>query len=347
MTGMRTGRLTVSAYLTRSLLGHAAKQGIDSQGICRHAGLPADALDDLEARIPARVFESIWNEVVRRSQDGSFGLHLGAGGELFKDGYVLRTVMLNCPTLGDGIDRFCRYHGLLADFVNPKLDCEGERAKIVLQPVRAEVALDRHHAEAVLAAIASLLRSLVEGGVSLVQVWFGHPQPGAADELQRFFGCPLRFRAPLNALVFAREDLARPLAMADPELLATLEELVQTRLARLQATGRWAAKVRAWFGRALPRGEKPSIASVARELGVSGRLLQSRLKQEGTSYQKLLDQVREDLAIGYLKKGDVTLCELAFLLGYSEQSAFNHAFKRWTGSTPGEFKVDALLHSRR
>ncbi len=74
---------------------------------------------------------------------------------------------------------------------------------------------------------------------------------------------------------------------------------------------------------------------------MSVRQLQGRLKQEGTSYQKLLDQVREELAIGYLNKGDATLCEVAFLLGYSEQGAFNHAFKRWTGSTPGEFKANA------
>ena len=338
---MRRGRLTVSAYMARSVLGYAAKQGIDSQEISRLAGLPAGALDDLEARIPTRVFTSIWDEVMCRAQDENFGLHLGTGGELFKGGDVLYTVMLNCPTLGEAIDRFCRYHSLMADLVKPKLECEAGRASIVLQPVRPEVTLDRHHAEAVLAAIASLLRRVVEGGVSLLQVSFGHPQPDAADELQRYFGCALRFREPLNALAFAREDLARPLVMADPELLATLEEFVQTRLSRMQATGGWAAKVRAWLGRALPHGERPSVASVARELGVSVRLLQGRLKQEGTGYQKLLDQVREELAIVYLKKGDATLCEVAFLLGYSEQGAFNHAFKRWTGSTPGEFNANA------
>jgi AraC-like DNA-binding protein len=329
--------ITVSVHLTRGLITHAAKQGMDPEALCRANGLDPALLDDPEARIPARAFRSIWGAVARHSRDEDFGLHLGAGADLFQGGGILYTVMRNCPTLGDAIDRFCRYHGLIADFVMPRLQRQENRATIALEPIVPGVALDRHHAEAVLAGIATLLAGLVDGGVPLLEVQFSHPMPNATAELHSFFGCRLRFRRPANALVFAREQLSRPVALADPALLTTLEQFVQARLARLREGGTWGGKVRSWLGRTLARGGKTTITAVARELGVSGRQLQSRLKEEGTSYQKLLDQVREELALDYLKQGEGTLCELAFLLGYSEQSAFNHAFKRWTGSTPGEF----------
>jgi AraC-like DNA-binding protein len=337
MKGSGREDVTLSVHLTRGLIAHAAKRGIEAQELCAVAGLEPTLLDDLEVRIPARVFKSIWDEVVSRSRDEDFGLHLGADADFFHGGHVLYSVMLNCPTLGDAIDRFCRYHALMADLVAPELHFEESRAAVALRPLHPGVVLDRHHAEAVLAAIASLLGRLVEGGVPLLEVRFEHPEPRSAEKVQSFFGCPLRFRAPSSQLVFAREELSLPLALADPELLATLEEFVQVRLARLSDGGGWTRRVRRWLGRTLPRGEKPSLSRLARELGVSGRQLQIRLREEDTSYQKLLDQVREELALGYLKKGEVTLCELAFLLGFSEQSAFNHAFKRWTGSPPGEF----------
>ncbi len=337
MKGSGTEEVTLSVHLLRGLLAHAAEHGIESQELCASAGLEPGLIDDIEARIPARVFGSIWNAVVSQLPDEDFGLHLGADAEFFHGGHVLYNVMLNSPTLGDAIDRFCRYHGLMADFVAPELCVDENHVAIVLRPLHASRVLDRHHAEAVLAAIARLLGRLVEGGVPLLEVRLAHPEPDSAANLRRFFGCPLRFRAPSNQLVFERTELSRSLALADPELLETLEEFVRLRLARLSDGGNWSRRVRRRLGEMLSQGEKPSLTRLAEQLGVGQRQLQIRLKEESTSYQRLLDQIREELALGYLKKGQVTLCELAFLLGFSEQSAFNHAFKRWTGSTPREY----------
>ena len=85
-------------------------------------------------------------------------------------------------------------------------------------------------------------------------------------------------------------------------------------------------------------GKKPSAEEVAGDLAVGIRYLQGQLKDEGTTYQQVLDGVRKELAMDYLGQGDVSLYEVAFLLGFSEQSTFNHAFKRWTGTTPGKYQ---------
>jgi AraC-like DNA-binding protein len=86
------------------------------------------------------------------------------------------------------------------------------------------------------------------------------------------------------------------------------------------------------------QGEKPIADAVALDLAISTRHLQSKLKAEGTTYRHLLDQVRKELALDYLKRPEMTMFDIAFLLGFSEQSTFNHAFKRWTGSSPKEYQ---------
>jgi AraC-like DNA-binding protein len=91
------------------------------------------------------------------------------------------------------------------------------------------------------------------------------------------------------------------------------------------------------IGSLLVRGEKNSIEIIASSLGMSPRNLQFKLKEEKTTYQNLLGAVRKEIALSYLREKEATICDIAFLLGFSEQSAFNHAFKRWTGFTPREY----------
>jgi len=100
------------------------------------------------------------------------------------------------------------------------------------------------------------------------------------------------------------------------------------------------------IGKMLSRGEKPMLDAVARELAVSTRHLQNKLKEEGSTYRAILDQLRKEIALEYLSKPEVTIYDVAFLLGFSEQSAFNHAFKRWTGSIPTEYQNGSYQHSR-
>jgi AraC-like DNA-binding protein len=134
--------------------------------------------------------------------------------------------------------------------------------------------------------------------------------------------------------VFSRADLDLAIFLADLELLDKLEQLAQERLNQLYAPDTWADRVAQLIAQMLLQGEKPTIGAISRGLALSTRHLQNKLKREDVTYRMLLDQVRKEIALGYLEKGDVAICDLAFLLGFSEQSAFNHAFRRWTGSTP-------------
>jgi AraC-like DNA-binding protein len=138
--------------------------------------------------------------------------------------------------------------------------------------------------------------------------------------------------------VLSENFLKTPILLANPQIMEGLEQLVQKTLYRTYARNSWAEKVAQILFKALLQEKDAGIASVAKNLAVTTRNLQLKLKDEGTSFRKLFDEVRKKISIGYLKDEDASICEIALLLGFADQSAFHHAFKRWTGKTPGEYR---------
>jgi AraC-like DNA-binding protein len=205
----------------------------------------------------------------------------------------------------------------------------------------------------VLYLLACLVRQLSDDETAqvgckpaIMAVHFRHTRPANIQEHQRLFDCPLRFDQAENELVLRDEHLALPVRGSDPTLLEVLEPLARYRLESREPNGRffnagWAGRVREWIGRQLAHGARPTLDAVADELLVSERQLQKQLKAEGITYQQLLDQVRREIAIDYLARPEVGMVDLAFLLGFAEQSAFNHAFKRWMGCSPRQYQQRA------
>jgi len=329
---------TASSDLTVILLKYASGLGIEIEDVCKEVGLDPAALNDPGARISADTFNALWEEVVLRSRDPDFGLHFGEGAHALFGGHILFSVMMNCPTVGDALRKFFRYHSLMADLNEMRISGRGAYASVRLETLRPGVKLHRHHCEAVLGIVVTSLRRLSENRIDPVEVRFAHPEPPDVTEHERVFRSPLLFRQPENRIILRKEDLALQIFLASPDLLEALERFAQERVQDLYGRDSWADRVTRSIGQMLSRGERPGIESAAQGLAVSTRHLQNRLKAEGVTYQKLLDRIREEMALRYLGKPEVTICDIAFLLGFSEQSAFNHAFKRWTGKTPGEYR---------
>lgn len=340
--GKTRAAATASSDLTVILLRYASGVGLEIEGFCKKVGLDLSTLEEQGARISADTFNALWEEVVLRSGDRDFGLHFGEAAHAFFGGHILFSVMMNCPTVGDALEKFFRYHGLMADIHKMQITREGTYASVRLQPLRPGVELHRHHSEAVLGIVVTMLRRLSENRIAPVEVRFAHPEPPDVTEHERVFRSPLLFRQPGNQMIIREKDLALPILMASPDLLETLERFADERVQDLYGRDSWADRVTRSIGQMLSRGERPGVESAAQGLAVSTRHLQSRLKAEGVTYQKLLDRIREEMALRYLGKPEVTICDIAFLLGFSEQSAFNHAFRRWTGATPGEYRKTIL-----
>jgi len=168
-------------------------------------------------------------------------------------------------------------------------------------------------------------------------IFFIHHQPADITEHQRIFGKAPLFEQPYNGLAIDSQALNMPILLANPTLMFTLEQLAHRLLVGDRLLDSWSQRCSETISKLLLRSKKTSLVTVAHELSISPRHLQTKLQAEGISYQVLLDTTRKNIALNCLKQGDMTMCEIALLLGLSEQSAFNHAFKRWTGMTPSDY----------
>jgi AraC-like DNA-binding protein len=192
----------------------------------------------------------------------------------------------------------------------------------------------RHNMEYVVASIFVALRTTSGRHVVPTKVAFAHNRKSELQEFERFFGCPVEFGAPNTALLFSDDALHLPLITGDPKLLLALRPYCDaaakernTRPATLRSA------VEAEAEKLLPHG-KANAENVAQALDLSRRTLYRRLAEEGTTYGELVEQLRKSLAIQYLKDPEMSLAQIAWLLGYESSSSFNHTFKRWTGRSP-------------
>jgi AraC-like DNA-binding protein len=205
--------------------------------------------------------------------------------------------------------------------------------------------IPRHVSEALLSSYVHIFRHITEGNLNLVEVRFKHARPENTAQHERFFHAPLLFEQPANELVISKDILELPIFLANPGLLKPLEQIAQKFIDNLYLSDTLSDRVTRLLSKLLARGKRTNIETIATNLAMSVRNMQIKLKEEGTSYQRILDSVRKEIALSYLNEEDVTICDIAFLLGFSEQNAFNHAFKRWTGGSPKHYfkkKADTI-----
>ena len=269
--------------------------------------------------------EHLGLHLAQHAQPGSFDVHLYA--------------MVSSATLGDAFQCLSRYQRLIHDSTEVRLDIEGDWARL-RHRMPGGLAAPRHSAEFLLAAWVRGGRMATGTTWAPVEVRFAHPEPASSDEHRRFFGAPVRFLARENALVIPTALLELPCARADAALFTMLDRYAVDRLERAPRSAAIAERARAALVAALRHGE-PSAAHVASRLKMSVRTLTRALAAEDTTYRRLLEQLRRDLAVRHLADARLSVTEIAFLLGFSELSAFHCAFRRWTGHSPSAFRAQS------
>jgi AraC-like DNA-binding protein len=163
-------------------------------------------------------------------------------------------------------------------------------------------------------------------------------KPGPRKAYEAHFGCPVKFDARQNVLVFAKADVDRPFLTHNPDLFATIAPQLELELKQAQQSRAIGEKVKGIL-KPLLAGRRPGIEDVAKELGTSARTLQRRIAQDGATFQQLLQQARRELARHYLLHSSLELNETAYLLGYEDAHSFFRAFHEWEGSPPGEWRA--------
>jgi AraC-like DNA-binding protein len=203
------------------------------------------------------------------------------------------------------------------------------------------------HDSVAIAALVTFLRQQLAVSLAPARVTFVFPRPSesaTAAAYARFFGCPVEFGDTHTRVRFPTSYLSVPMAHSDSALRALLDQQAQALLLALPDSDRFDRALQEVMVKLLPDANA-TLPRAAREMRVSVRTLQRRLDARGLTWQQLLDRTREQLARQYLADRALSLADIALLLGFSEQSAFTRAFRRWTGETPR--RVRASLRRQR
>jgi AraC-like DNA-binding protein len=331
---MHKTRPSASLDRVNILLQYAASRGIN---LAADITVPSVG-DNPDVRVPIEQLAVLWEDIVRRSGDRDFGLHLGEAVDKLTSGGILFAVMMNCATVENALEKLAQYHHLATDFICLRLAYLDDRVCCTLEVTENEPPLDRHFIESLMCALLFPLQRLTQGKLKPVEIHFSYARPKDTSEHRRIFNCPMQFGCRQNEMVFRRDDLAQPIFQANLPLLEHLEQYARDMLDRLYPPDTWADRAVQRIKTRLLCGEKATLKAVAYDLALSPRHLQNKLASENITYQTLLDQVKKEMALKYLSDAQVTVCDIAFLLGFSEQSAFTHAFKRWMGVTPGGYR---------
>ena len=317
---------------TAGVLELVAACGGSPARVLASAGVSSDDLADPDRMIETRAIALLFDAAARETGDDAFGLHLGERYPFAGLGTISYAV-LNAPSVETGLRNLDRYGHLQLQGGRLALEQQGANASLTYD-IGVDAEMARQHAEGAAVIGVRLLQHLIGADWRPRQVLFGHRRPAVTTEHARILRAPLRFGQPLTAaLVFDAADLAHPVPHADRSLLPIVERHLDELLASAAGGDDWLTKVRGAVAESLADGA-PAIQTIARRLALSVRRFQRRLGEHGVVFKTLVDQLRRELALQYLADGKADLTEIAFLVGYSELSAFDRAFRRWTGSTP-------------
>jgi AraC-like DNA-binding protein len=323
--------------IARLACERARHAGIRIGPLLAQAGLTAAEIEDHQARFATRSQIRLLELVAQALQDDLLGFHLASEFDLREIG-LLYYAMASSDALGDAIRRGARYSSITNEGIVVDLQV-GRDVSVTFRYLGVERRHERHQIEFWLTAFVRVCRQLSGRRLVPDRVRFVHPRSANGRALQSFFGHDVEFGSDVDEIAFPAEVLRIDNLAADPFLNRILIKSCEDALA---TRGRRPGPLRPDSLRPdlenaivpmLPHGHA-SAGEVSRGLGMSQRTLTRRLSAEGLTFSGVLNALRRDLAGHYLRDASLSISQVAWLLGFGNLSAFTHAFKRWTGTTP-------------
>ncbi len=329
---------TIAAHHARAALGGLIRSGRDGQTILRATGLPPKVLQLQHSRIDAQpmtaLVQAIWEEM-----NDEF---MGFTASPCKRGafaFMARTAH-RCDTLGEALQTGIEFYQLLTDDIRNQLVQQDDSAHIRVSLRRPELDPDHFLLEFWLIIWHRFASWLIDTKIPLQHTCLVHQSPAHANELHIMFPGPLQLGNTINQLSFHRDYLQRPIRRSDVELTdflqnapadlltipgddTSLQRRINLHLMSRHATGH--------------NLKFPDLRQLARHFNTSPQTLNRKLKQEGTSYQRIKDNIRRDMALQKLIREKRSVNEVAELVGFSEARSFTRAFRLWTGLSPREY----------
>jgi len=298
---------TISICFVAAALQSARARDLNAEELLAKVGLASSLLQMPQARVSVQHYGALWRTIALALDDEFFG----QDSRRMKYGSfaMICHAALGCKTLGQALDRSLRFFGLILDDIAGNLVREGSEASIVLRE-RAPGAGQRVFAhELLLMLLYGVSCWLVGRRIPILLTEFSYPEPAHSAEYRLMYCANLMFNRPRTAIAFESSYLALPVVQNE----RTVKEFLRT-------------------------APESILVKYKNGSSLSARVRRRRLHEEGESYQSIKDQLRRDLAIGYLSHSSRSVMDIALELGFSERSAFHRAFRKWTGASPGEFR---------
>jgi AraC-like DNA-binding protein len=328
---------TVAAGYFRGLLDFAVSKQANQTALLERAKISLDDVLDPDNRIPFENYRLLMRSGIELTRDPALALHYGEE-VAFEELSVVGLIALACDTLFHAFTEVNRYNGLViqVDGVGhgPRFQQVMENGKTWIVDNRLNPNGFPELTESGWARIVCGTRHFVPEGKLLVkEVHVTHPAPAHRAEYDRIFRVPTVFESDRNALQIDESLIFNKVARTTHYAFGVLSEHAKALLETLEKATTTRGKTEGLLIPILHQGE-PSADAIARELGLSRPTFYRKLKAEGTTFAKLLDDLRQKLALHYLDGNKVSVNEAAYLVGFSDPSAFSRAFKRWTGTSP-------------
>jgi AraC-like DNA-binding protein len=326
---------TVAICFVAAALRAVRDRHLDTDSLLTRVGLSPSLLQVPQARVSAKHYGELWRLVASTLDDEFFG----QDSRRMKSGTFAMLVhsVVGCKNLAQALDRSLRFYGLILDDIVGSLARGPQEATLSLHERISGTTPRIFGQEVLLMLLHGVACWLVGRRIPILRAQFGYAEPLHSAEYRLMYCTDLRFGAPDTALVLDADYLDLPIVQNERSVKEFLRTAPESILVKYKNGSSLSARIRRRLRQLLP-GEVPDFETLAAELNMTTATLRRRLHEEGTSYQGIKDQLRRDLAIGYLSHSGRSVMDIALELGFSERSAFHRAFRKWTGASPGEFR---------
>lgn len=326
---------SISIYFVQSALEPILERGLDADELLRAAGISPALLHTPQGRVTAQNFSALWLGVARVLDDELFA----QDSRRMKVGSfaMMCQMLINSPNLEHALERMARFFNIILDDFHCSLETDARHGYLSIreQPGSRSPRVFGH--ETLLMMQHGVACWLVGRRIAVLSAAFAYPEPSRSAEYPFMYSQQLRFSQEATALCFDRACLKLPVIQNEQTVREFLRAAPANIVLKYKNTTGLAAQIRRRL-RAAARTEWPDFDSFAQSLHMTPSTLRRRLEDEGQSFQAIKDQLRRDLAIDYLCHTRKSVMDIALELGFAEPSAFHRAFKKWTGTGPGEYR---------
>lgn len=330
---------SVPMHRVLQLLEGAKRSGVKIEDLLAECDIPLSHLNQPNARVDKKTCINLMLAVIRRTEDEFMGF---GEGRRSKPGTfsMMAHAVINCPTLEKAMARSAQFYGLFDYPIRSSLEKQDDEARITYETQR-----DSEFRSVILEALVFVLLRFMSWliGQQIVPKYISFDFEASSDdkEYSEIFPCAVLFGQPHTQVVLDRRYVEQPLVQnalsLSKFLKSSLEELIDGNIQNASLNAQIRSIISKEYG-----NNFPDFSVVCEKLNMTPQTLRRRLKEENTSYQEIKDSIRKDASVYYLSKPELSIDEIALLMGFSEASSFHRAFKKWTSKTPSTYRQELL-----